>query len=124
MKQKKNKSDFADFVLDQLSALEGLKVRAMFGGLSLYCNGLIFAIIADDALYFKVDEENRPNYVTIGSQPFSYIAKNNKRVALSYFEVPLNILEDPEQLCLYAQKSVDCSLRCSSKQKNKKTPDL
>ena len=46
-------SEFVVFVIEQMSFIEGLRVRAMFGGHGVYRDDCIFAIIADDRLYFK-----------------------------------------------------------------------
>ena len=36
---------FKDFVLDQLSELQGLTCRTMFGGYGLYCDRVFFGIV-------------------------------------------------------------------------------
>ena len=53
---------FRSFVLDQLSELEDVMPRSMFGGVGLYSRGLFFGILARDRLYLKVDDENRAAY--------------------------------------------------------------
>ena len=35
-----------------------IRVRSMFGGHSVYKDGVIVAIIVDDELYFKVNEQS------------------------------------------------------------------
>lgn len=115
MKQNKVNSGYCDYVLDQLSILEGISAKSMFGGFGIYYNGVIFAVIVDDTLYFKVDEVNKPDYLAINSKAFSYKTKSNKDVSMSYFEIPINILEAPEELSIWARKSVACSLRSTGK---------
>src|SRR5690242_6172658 len=61
---------FRDFVLEQLRGLRGVTVRRMFGGAGLYKDGLIFAILDDDQVFFKVDDESRPQYQKAGSRGF------------------------------------------------------
>ena len=51
--------DFRDFVLEQLAPAGRVTPRAMFGGVGLYLDGLFFALIDDDTLYFKADESTR-----------------------------------------------------------------
>ena len=86
------KTDFHDHViLDLLAGIPGIRSRAMFGGWGLYKNDKIFGIIADDEVYFKVDEFNRKDYEEKGSGPFTYKAKGRKKVTLSYWRVPEEI---------------------------------
>ena len=44
---------YLDFILDQLSGLEGVSHRAMMGEYILYCRGRIFGGIYDDRLLVK-----------------------------------------------------------------------
>lgn len=45
--------DYLEFVLDQLSEVEGISHRAMMGEYILYCRGKIFGGIYDDRLLVK-----------------------------------------------------------------------
>jgi len=48
---------FKDFIVDQLSDLEDLECRAMFGGYGLYQDDIFFGILYKGRLYFKTDEK-------------------------------------------------------------------
>ncbi len=63
-------NDYRDFVLEQLAAAGSVSPRAMFGGVGLYLDGLFFALIDDDTLYFKADDASRKRYEAAGSRPF------------------------------------------------------
>jgi TfoX/Sxy family transcriptional regulator of competence genes len=39
-----------------------ITTRRLFSGAGLYCDGVIFALILRDTLYFKVDDGNRRAY--------------------------------------------------------------
>lgn len=94
---------YRDFVLEQLErAVPEVAHRAMFGGVGIYSQGLFFALIADDTLYFKVDDTNRPEYEEQGMRQFD---------ALRYYEVPADALEDPEALRRWAEKAIAVAAR-------------
>lgn len=95
---------YCDYVLDQLAGWWPVAAKAMFGGYGLYREGLMFAIIVGDTLYFKVDERTQPAYEKAGSEPFSYTAKG-RLVRLSYWQVPVEILEDVEQLSVWSDEA-------------------
>jgi len=61
--------DYLDYVLDLYSTWGGVSVRKMFGGAGLYREGRMFALIADDTVYLKVDDSNRPVYEERGCLP-------------------------------------------------------
>ena len=46
--------EYLDFVLEQLSDLEGLTKRAMMGEYLLYCNGKVIGGVYDDRLLLKL----------------------------------------------------------------------
>ena len=105
------RSSFVDYVVsDLLGGLGGVRARAMFGGYGVYKDDTIFAIIVDDELYFKVGDLNRKDYEKRGSEPFVYVAKGNKRLAMSYWKVPAEAMEDLQVLEEWAEKSLRVSV--------------
>jgi DNA transformation protein len=98
-------NDYLQFVLEQLSGLDQVSSRRMFSGLGLYCGELFFGLIFSDTLYFKVDDSNRADYQLRGMSQFRPYA-NKPRLSMNYYEVPVDILEDGEQLVAWARKSV------------------
>jgi DNA transformation protein len=74
----------------------------MFGGVGLFQDGLMFGLIADDVLYFKVDDSNRGDYQKAGMGPFR---PRKKSPAISYYQVPIDVLEDRETLAQWAHRS-------------------
>ena len=68
-------ADFVEFLKDQLGALGHVTARRMFSGAGVYCDGVIFALVLRDTLYFKVDDGNRAAYEAEGLKPFTYEAK-------------------------------------------------
>lgn len=91
---------FKDFVLDQLNGIEGLRSRAMFGGFGFYSGEAFFAIVFKGRLYFKTSPGTRSQYLERGMKPFRPSAKQS---LTSYYEVPLEIIEDAVQLTAWAR---------------------
>jgi DNA transformation protein len=99
----RGRDSFKDFVLDQLSGLGGVACRSMFGGYGLYRSEVFFGIIHKGRLYFKTDERTRAVYVAQGMKPFR---PNRKQTLKTYYEVPVEIVEDAEQLIEWAQRAI------------------
>lgn len=98
--------EFADFVIDQLSGWGEVSVRRMFGGAGLYCEGVMFGLIADDVAYLKVDDSNRKDFVKAGSSPFNPYPDKVKTTVMSYYEIPADVLEDRDELAKWAERSL------------------
>ena len=98
--------EFLEYVLDQLSGLGRVSARRMFGGVGLYCDGIIFGLIADDVAYLKVDDSNREDFEKAGSSAFNPYPDKVKSTVMSYYEIPADVLENPEQLIFWAKKSL------------------
>ncbi len=103
--------DYITYVLDQLNGLGNLRVKRMFGGAGIYCDDLFFAILADDELYFKVNDRNRIDFERRSLKPFTYKMKNGRSATMSYYPVPSDVLENTEQLNTWAHKALDAAQR-------------
>jgi DNA transformation protein len=99
----KTDDHFLRFVLDQLQDLPGLECRAMFGGHGLYSEEVFFGIIASGRLYFRTRPATRGRYVAQGMQPFR---PNERQTLKNYYEVPVDVLEDHEELTAWAAEAV------------------
>jgi DNA transformation protein and related proteins len=102
-------SDYLNYVLEQLAALGGVSARRMFGGVGLYCEELFFGLVDNDTLYLRVNDGNRADYTAHGMGPFRPYA-DRPELSMSYYETPAEVLEDPAQLVVWAQRSVAAAL--------------
>lgn len=84
--------------------ISGLSYRPMFGGVCIYKDRIACAMLAEDVLYFKVGDNNRADYESAGSKPFSYTARG-KTYNMSYWEVPQEVLDDSDKLKAWLKKS-------------------
>ena len=94
---------FKDFVLDQLGQVPQLICKAMFGGHGLYQRQTFFGIIHKGRLYLKTNAITQAAYRSRGMQPFR---PNGKQLLKQYYEVPVDILEDTEQLTEWALRAI------------------
>jgi DNA transformation protein and related proteins len=107
-------SDYLNYVLEQLAGLGGVSARRMFGGVGLYCEELFFGLIDNDTLYLRVNDDNRADYTVRGMGQFRPYA-DRPEVSMTYYETPAEILEDPAQLVVWAQRSVAAALAAAKR---------
>lgn len=103
-------NSFVEYVKDLLSSYGFIRARSMFGGYGIYCDNVIFAIIINDELYFKSDQELAKYFSGQGSSAFTYESKG-KIVTMSYWKVPSEIIENEESLKIWFNKSMNVATK-------------
>lgn len=92
---------YVEYVKDQLGQIVDVTSRKMFGGAGIYTGGAMFALISsDDVLHLKVDDSNRGDYENAGMTQFK---------PMPYWQLPDDVLEDFEELTLWANKAIDAA---------------
>lgn len=105
------KNSFIEYLLELLSPLDNIKSKKMFGGYGIYKDNIFFALVSEEILYFKVDDSNIKDFQAYDSKPFSYENKNKKTISMSYFQVPVEILENQSELITFANKSINAAIK-------------
>lgn len=113
-------NEYIAYAIEQCAELGEVTSRRMFGGASLYHDGLGFALIADDVLYLKVDDNNRSDFEAAGMGQFFPYGDESRPMA--YYEVPIDVLEDPSQLKDWAQGALAVARAKAVKKSAKKKP--
>lgn len=98
-------NSYREYVMEQLAGLGPVESRMMFGGVGIYLGDLFFALISQNTLFFKVDDESRPDYEKYDMKPFKPF--EDKPGVMQYFEVPVDILEDREMILEWARKAIE-----------------
>jgi DNA transformation protein len=100
---------YVAFLQEQFAALGDVTARAMFGGYCLYCDGTVFALVADGALYLKADNVNREDFTGRGLKPFKPFPDRDE--VMSYYEAPPEIFEDADAMRVWVGGGVQAGLR-------------
>ena len=96
---------------DVLGHIPGVTSRAMFGGYGIYKNGVIFALIAYEKLYFKSDETVENTFKSAGGTQFEYSKGNHKFTKMRYWTIPQEDMDDPNKVSTWVEKSYLASKR-------------
>lgn len=106
-------SEYTDYLQEVFEQFGPIRAKRMFGGYGIYHDDLMFALVTDDTLYLKADDDCRGAFEAVGASPFQY-PKKGRMVTLSYYQAPEEILEDPEQAAVWARRSFEAALRARS----------
>ncbi|MCF3932863.1 TfoX/Sxy family protein [Acuticoccus sp. M5D2P5] len=101
-----NEDDLADLLGPHLA----FATRRMFGGIGVFQDGEMFALVADGELYFKTDPINREAFVAAQSAPFVYETRA-RRVETSYWRLPEAAFEDTAMLAAYIDGALAAARR-------------
>lgn len=97
---------FSDYVLELLSGFGRLEAKRMFGGAGLYRNGIMFAILDDDVVFFRVDDKLEADLKAQGSVPWSYSMKRDGAVReMGYWRMPETAADDPDEAVAIAKRA-------------------
>jgi DNA transformation protein len=108
-------SDLIEQLQDVLAPLGPVVVKRMFGGAGLFLDGLMFALVSDDALYFKVDGDNRGRFEVEGMAPFSYAKSGGRTAVMSYWQAPERLLDEPDEMLAFARDAVGAARRVAAR---------
>ena len=102
-------TSYREYIADQLAALPGVVIKRMFGGLGLYFDERMFAVVDDDTLYLRVDDATRPEFVKRDMSPFRPVKREPKKVSLNYYQLPAEVLEDSDVLVEWAKRAIQAA---------------
>ncbi|HYP06228.1 MAG TPA: TfoX/Sxy family protein [Bryobacteraceae bacterium] len=107
------RNPYVEFLTEQFEPVGEITSRAMFGGYCLYCDGIVFALVAGNAVYLKADDENRSRFEDRGLRRFKPFEDRNE--TMSYYEAPPEIFEDSDAMKDWIGESVNAGRRRTSR---------
>ena len=112
-------SEYVEYLKEVFNEFGPIQPRRMFGGYGIFHKGLMFALVADNALYLKADETISQHFTERELEQFSY-EKQGKAFKMSYYMAPEDIFDDSEEAKIWADRSYAAAVR-SNKPKRKPT---
>ncbi|HEX2146175.1 MAG TPA: TfoX/Sxy family protein [Pseudorhizobium sp.] len=88
-----------------------VSIRRMFGGKGIYYNGLIIAIEIYDEILLKADSVTAPRFEAAGARQWVYENKKRKAVAMPYWSIPDEAVDDPEEMGKWLQLAYEAAVR-------------
>ena len=106
---------FAEFLREQLAPLGHVTMRRMFGKTGVFCDGLMLAMVRDDALYVRVDDDNRAIFKEAESFPPLNYEKQGGTIDLAFWRVPERLFDEPDELVAWARAALAAAGRVAAK---------
>jgi len=100
-------SDIA-FALELFEPLGDLTTRRLFGGIAIYHQGVIFALLRSDAtLLLKAEGDFRARLEADGWDRWTHTRKNGVETSMPYYVIPGEVLDDADTASDLARASLE-----------------
>lgn len=84
-----------------------LSTRKMFGGLGIYCDGVIFALVmSDGTIRMKGVGDMIARFEALGMSQWRYQRPGQKPAAMPYWDMPEDLLDDAEAASALARDAL------------------
>jgi DNA transformation protein len=113
-------NSFAEFLRERLAPIGRLTMRRMFGKTGVFCDGVTIAMVTDDILYFRIDDQNPTTFAEAASTPPLNYRKQGRAIDLAFWRVPDRLLDDPDELVTWARAALADARRVAAKRQRAK----
>lgn len=97
---------YVERVIEALSQVDPVSYRRIFNGLGIYYRGTQFALLINNRLYFRADEDSRPLYRARAMLPFQPSTASH---ASDFYQIPDALLDNPAELSHWMRIAVEAS---------------
>ena len=104
----------------RLMALGPVEAKSMFSGAGLFLDGICFALVTRDTVFFKVDDRNRPDFERAGMGPFRPWADRDTAL-VTFYEAPATVVKDERKFAAWSSKALEAARAYRAKKPKKKT---
>lgn len=105
---------FAEFLREQLAPLGRVTMRPMFGKTGVFCDGVMLAMVRDNTLYVRVDDDNRAAFKEAEAFPPLNYAKKSGTIDLAFWRVPERLFDEPDELVTWARLALAAAQRVAA----------
>src|SRR5215831_13230996 len=106
---------FADVLREQLAPVGRVTLRRMFGKTGVFCDGLMLAMVRDDTLYFRVDDDNRALFKEAEAFPPLNYEKGGGSIDLAFWRAPERLFDEPDEFVAWARAALAAAKRVAAK---------
>jgi DNA transformation protein and related proteins len=108
-------NSFAEFLREQLAPLGRISLRRMFGKTGVFCERVMFAVVSENTLYFRVDDQNRLALKEAQAFPPLNYEKQGRTIDLAFWRAPERLMDEPDELVIWARSALAAAHRVAAK---------
>ena len=103
-----------DRVAEMVAPLGAPSSRRMMGGATLYCDGIVYAIVDDGALWFKADAASDAEWDAAAAARFTY-DRGGQAATMNYRRAPDDCYDDDDAFRHWAGLALAAGRRAAAK---------
>jgi len=107
--------DYVEFLREQFAPLGSISTRRMFGKTGIFHDGAMLGVVADNTLYFRVDDDNRVMFAEARSHPPLSYVKKGVAIDLAFWRAPDRLFDDPDAFISWARAALSAAYRVAAK---------
>ena len=104
-----------DFIRELFAVFGPVRLRRMFSGIGIFADGRMFGCAVGGLIHLKTDDVIVADFAVEQSGPFLYPTKGGMRTLRSYWRLPERLYDDPEELVLWARRSLEAARRAAAR---------
>jgi DNA transformation protein len=107
-----------EWVTEALEPIGAVTMRRMMGAATLYCDGVIFAVVEDE-LWFKGDAESAGFWDAAGCDRFTFTEKDGTVQTMNYRRAPADVYDDADAMREWAAHAIAAGQRGAAKKRKR-----
>jgi DNA transformation protein and related proteins len=103
------------WVAEAMEPIGHVTSKRLFGGATLYCDSIAFAIVAFDALWFKADAGTDAAWDAIQAPRFTVEREGGKTQSMNYRRAPDDVYDDADEVLRWGALALEAGRRAPAK---------
>lgn len=103
--------NFRAFVEELFARFGPVETRPVFGFDGLYRDEVMFGLVSDGRIFLKTDLISRKTFEMEGAEPLHYHARDGAEIAMSYYQLPARLYDEPDEAAAWARTAYEVALR-------------
>lgn len=104
-----------DWLAEAMAPIGPVTHRPMMGAAAVYCGGLVFAVVDEDAIWFKADKVSDAEWDALGCPRFTFEGKDGETGTLNYRRAPDDAYDDADEVRRLGELALAASRRAPRK---------
>ncbi len=106
-----------DWLAEAMAPVGSVTHRPMMGAATLYCDGLVFAVVDEAAIWFKADKTSDAEWDAMGCPRFTFTGSDGEPQSLNYRRATDEAYDDTDKLRRHGELALTASRRAPRKKR-------
>jgi DNA transformation protein len=100
-----------DHLQELFAPVGGVSFKRMFSGYGIMKDGMMFALVASDILYFRADDAAVARHKAEGAPQWTPVMRGKTMTTMPYWQVPERLFDEPDEFAEWAREAFAIAAR-------------